>query len=426
MKNKEEEKTARFGLPSEIKFCKKCVMPNTRPSSCNEYTHTISREHSYIEFDEDGVCSACRFNEAKENNKIDWNAREKELLDLLDRYRSGDGSYDVLVPGSGGKDSVYASHILKYKYGMHPLTVTWAPHLYTDIGWKNFQNWIHKGGFDNYLFTPNGKIHRLITRNSFINLLHPFQPFIFGQKTFALKMAAKFNIPLVFYGESSGEYGSKISINQNKFNTESDDKKGNEGFSTNFVGSRKDMSDIFLGGKSVADYLKEDKVSLGDLSAYLPLDPGIVKEKNIEFHYLGYYLKWVPQECYYYAVKNTGFEANPVRTEGTYSKYNSIDDKTDGFLYYTMFIKFGYGRATQDAAQEIRNHHITREEGISLVKRFDGEFPKRYFGEFLDYISLTEKDFFEITDSFRDPHLWEKINGEWKLKHAIYYEGDKK
>ena len=115
MKNKEGEKTARFGLPSEIKFCKKCVMPNTRPSSCNEYTHTISREHSYIEFDEDGVCSACRFNEAKENNKIDWNAREKELLSLLDKYRSSDGSYDVLVPGSGGKDSVYASHILKYK-----------------------------------------------------------------------------------------------------------------------------------------------------------------------------------------------------------------------------------------------------------------------------------------------------------------------
>ena len=424
MKNEERKSIVRFGLPLDIKFCKKCVMPNTRPSSCNEYEHTVLRKHDFIKFDEGGVCSACRFNEAKENNKINWEARVKELLNLLDKYRSSDGSYDVLVPGSGGKDSVYASHILKYKYGMHPLTVTWAPHLYTDIGWKNFQNWIHKGGFDNYLFTPNGKIHRLITRNAFINLLHPFQPFIFGQKTFAPKMAAKFNIPLVFYGESSGEYGANISIDQKKFDMEESDKKGSEGFSTNFVKSGKKLEEIFLGGKSVADYIKEEGVLFGDLSAYLPLDSHIIKEKKIEFHYLGYYLKWIPQECYYYAAKHTDFEANPVRTEGTYSKYNSIDDKTDGFLYYTMYIKFGYGRATQDAAQEIRNHHITREEGVALVKRFDGEFPKRYFSEFLEYINLTEKDFLEIVDSFRDPHIWEKVNNQWRLKHAVYYEND--
>ena len=108
-----------------------------------------------------------------------------------------------------------------------------------------------------------------------------------------------------------------------------------------------------------------------------------------------------------------------MRTEGTYSKYNSIDDKTDGFFYYTTYIKFGYGRTTHDASQEIRHHHITRDEGIALVRRFDGEFPKRYFKEFLEYIDLSEKEFWEIIDLFRDPHIWKKVNGEWQLKYKV-------
>ena len=118
-------------------------------------------------------------------------------------------------------------------------------------------------------------------------------------------------------------------------------------------------------------------------------------------------------------MENADFEANPFRTEGTYSKYNSIDDKTDGYFYYTTYLKFGYGRATHDAAQEIRNKHISREEAVSLVHKFDGELPTKYLSEFLDYISLTEKEFHEVCDKFRHPHLWEKVNNEWKLKYKV-------
>jgi N-acetyl sugar amidotransferase len=405
----------KYGLPNQIKFCKKCVMPNTRPASCNEYKHTIKRKHEYLQFDEEGVCSACRFNEAKRDGTINWKERERELIELLSKYRSKDGSYDVLVPGSGGKDSGYAAHLLKYKYGMHPLTVTWAPHLYTDIGFKNFQNWCHIGGFDNYLFTQNGKIYRQLTRNAFINLLHPFQPFILGQKTFAPKMAVQFNIPLVFYGESPGEYGSRVTLDQRGFV-----KKGgaNEGYELSPIQPDDKPEEIFLGGKSLAEYKKEG-ISRAELAPYLPMDYEILKKKKIEFHYLGYYLKWIPQEAFYYSAANCGFEANPVRTEGTYSKYNSIDDKTDGYFYFTQFIKFGYGRATQDASQEIRNKHINREEGVALVKRFDGELPQRYFKEFIDYIGVTEEKFWKIVDSFRDSHLWKKENGKWKLKYQV-------
>ena len=142
-------------------------------------------------------------------------------------------------------------------------------------------------------------------------------------------------------------------------------------------------------------------------------------------HYLGYYLRWTPQEVYYYAVENTGFKARPFRTQGTYSKYNSIDDKIDDLHYYTTHTKFGIGRATYDASQEIRNGHLTREEGIALVKKFDGEFPDRYFNEIMEYLEINPDCFRnELTDKFRSGHLWGKNSkGDWQLRHNVWGGG---
>jgi len=401
--NKEQE--VFYGLPAEVKFCTKCVMSNQRPKAKrSEFHHTHESNTETVYFDDEGVCAACRYTERK-NNEIDWKAREQELIEICNRYRKNDGSYDCIVSGSGGKDSTMTSHLLKYKYGMHPLTVTWAPHMYTEIGWKNFQSWVHSG-FDNVLFHPNGKIHRLLTKLSFENLLHPFQPFILGQKNFAPKMAARFNIPLIFYGEPGIEYGDPAS------------KTGRTRTPEYHTGS--DYMNMYLGGTSVKDLIEKHGVQLSDLKAYLPIDPKEYAEKNIIVHYLGYYIRWDPQEAYYYAAEHTGFQANTERTEGSYSKYSSIDDKSDPFHYFTTLIKFGIGRATYDAAQEVRNGKITREEGIALVKKFDAEFPQKYFPEFLEYMGITEKHFWETIDKFRSPHLWKKEGNEWKLKKAVY------
>ena len=199
---------AKYGLPQEVAFCKRCVISNQRPNSAVEYKHTKDSKKATIYFDDEGVCDACRFSE-KKHQTIDWSERELQLLDLCDRHRSKNGEYDCIVPGSGGKDSFYASHILRTKYRMNPLTVTWAPHVYTDWGWKNFQAWIH-AGHDNLLTTPNGRVHRLLTRLAVDNLFHPFQAFMFGQKSLAPKMALLHKIPLVFFGENEAEYGNPI------------------------------------------------------------------------------------------------------------------------------------------------------------------------------------------------------------------------
>lgn len=403
-----EQLETKYGLPEKVVFCKRCVMSNQRPASTAEFKHTISSKKVTLNIDEEGICDACRQAEIKD--QIDWEKRESELLELLDKYRRDDGYYDCIVPGSGGKDSAFQAHVLKYKYGMHPLTITWPPILYTDYGYRNYKNWVEVGGFDNIAFKQNGRVMKLLTRLSIENLFHPFQTFILGQKNLAPKIAAKFGIPLIFYGENEAEYGNPIADNSTSLRDKS-------------YYSMNNIDDVYLAGIPIRELIEKYNVSLADLMTFLPADHKELERSNIEVHYLGYYLKWTPQEAYYYAVENTGFQARPFRTQGTYSKYNSIDDKIDDLHYYTTFIKFGIGRATYDASQEIRNKHITREEGMALVKRFDGEFPDGYFDEIMDYIGMKPERFMELCDEFRSPHLWVKKDGEWKLRHTVNGDG---
>jgi len=378
----------RYNLPEKVVFCKKCVISNQRPR---------------ITFNEDGVCSACTFAEYKKE-KFDWGMREEELVALLDRFRKNDGSYDVLVPCSGGKDAAYIAHELKHRYRMNPLTVTWAPHIYTEIGFQNLHEMIRVGDLANVLATPPGLTHRKLTKLSFEILGDPFQPFIYGQYNFPLKAAVQYNIPLIMYGENGEvEYGGDM---KNAFKP-TRDYKGDQA---------KHYFSNLLPEEFIKYGLKKE-----DLMTYMPPQDAELEKIGAEIHFYGYYKKWVPQENFYYCVENTGFKPNPVRSEGTYSKYASLDDKLDGFHYYLSFIKFGLGRCTSDAAHEIRDGHITREEAVALVRKFDGEFPERNFKTFLEYCDITEEFFYDVIDSWRSDHLWEKDNnGNWKLKNEIF------
>ena len=395
-----------YGLRKDVKFCTNCVISNQRPNSAVEFAHKISSKKKTIKFDKNNVCDACLVSNQK-NFEIDWDDRQDQLLRLLEKYRRSDGYYDCVVPGSGGKDSAFQAHILKEKFGMNPLTVTWPPILYTDYGYENWKNWIDVGGFDNISFRRSGRVMKLLTRLSIENLYHPFQTFILGQKNLGPKIAAKFGIPLVFYGENEAEYGNPIADTASSLRDKS-------------YYTFKNINDLFLGGVSIRELKEDYHVELKDILAFLPAPAEEINNVNVQVHYLGYYMRWTPQEAYYYAVENTGFKARPFRTQGTYSKYNSIDDKIDDLHYYTTYIKFGIGRATYDASQEIRNRHITREEGIALVNRFDGEFPDKYINEVMDYIGMELTYFHEITDTFRSPHLWRKNEvGKWALRSTV-------
>ena len=378
-----------YGLPGEVKFCKRCTISNQRPR---------------IIFDEHDVCSACNFSDHKKN-QINWKERERELVELCDKHRKNDGSYDVIVPCSGGKDGGYVAHILKYKYNMNPLTVTWSPHLYTDIGRENLDNFIHIGGFDNVLGSVNGATHRIMSKLSFLHMGDNFQPFIYGQTNFPLRMAVNYGVSLIMYGENGEvEYGGNMK---------------NAHIPTRKI---EDHDEHYFSGKS-PEFWETHGVDKQDLYPYHAPDYSRIMENKTEIHFMSYYQFWDPQENFYYCVKNTGFHPNNERSEGTYSKYASLDDKTDGQHYYLSFIKFGIGRATSDSAHEIRDDKISRDEGIALVKKYDDEFPKRYFQETLDYLDITQDIYWSEIDSWRSPHLWKMENGKWRLRHAVWHDG---
>ena len=238
----DEKREAFYGLPEEVVFCKNCVISNQRPASAIEFKHTIDSKKTTMHVDDDGICDACKV--AREKDKIDWDQREQQLIELLDKHRRTDGGYDCLVPGSGGKDSAYQAHILKYKYGMNPLTITWPPIMYTEYGFKNWQNWCEVGGFDNVMFKQNGNAMKLLTKLSIENLYHPFQTFILGQKNLAPKLAANFGIDLIFYGENEAEYGNPIADTVTSLRDKSY-------FSYN------NLDEIYLGGVSVKELRDE-------------------------------------------------------------------------------------------------------------------------------------------------------------------------
>lgn len=335
-----------YNLPSEVKYCKKCTISNQRPR---------------ITFDENGVCSACNYAEYK--NSIDWEERERQLKELCDRFRKSDGSYDVIVPCSGGKDGSFTAHKLKFKYGMNPLLVSWSPLLPTDIGRRNLDSLVEHG-FDLCLGRPNGIINRKLTKLSFEILGDPFQPFIYGQTNYPLNIAVKHGISLIMYGENGEvEYGGDMK-NAFKPTREIQDHDGH--YFSNFPPNV--WTEYGLNEKGLYPYMP-------------PRYEDIINNKT-EIHFMGYYKKWNAYKIYEYCKTNTGFMHNEERSEGTYTNYASLDDKLDGFHYYLGFIKFGIGRTTSDTASEIRSGNMTREEGVQLVEKYDGEFPSKYYETF--------------------------------------------
>jgi N-acetyl sugar amidotransferase len=383
-------KNLRIINPDEkIIFCKRCVLSNQRPR---------------VHFNDDGVCGQCLYAEYKET-MVDWDKREKELENLCDKYRSKDNSWDIVVPGSGGKDSGYVTYTLKKKFGMHPLTVTWASAISTDIGNQNLYN-LTQSGFDNYLVTPNGKTHRKFSKLAFIELGDNFLPFSYGQLHAPIQIAVKFNIPFVMYGEHGElEYGGGLEdYDKSRLDLTSSEYIGRE-----FAPSSNPTSPEYWDSKFEQNALKLYKLP--------PMNE--LKKVGIEEHFFSYFENWKPEQHVEIAQKNLGFIPNDKRSEGTYTNFASLDDKTDGFHYYLMFIKFGIGRATSDAAHQVRDGIITRDEAVDLVLQYDGEYPKLYEKEFLDYMEMDKNMLNQVFDKFRRPIIWKKDSDEWKLRQQV-------
>ena len=415
-------KISKYGLPNDVKYCKKCLTSNQRATTRSE--QRIKKldqdiQDKTLKFFDDNICGACKIKEGWKN--IDIEKRKNDFLKILEKYRSKNGDYDVVVPGSGGKDSFYVAHKLKHEYGMNPITVTFSPFLYTDWGWKNLQNWI-SAGFENILNSPNRKIYRLLSRMALENMFHPWHPWILGQKNFPPKIAAKLGIPLVIYGESPAEYCNPIEEYREEYMIDwhTIDNKEN----------------LRLSGEKYQDLLSMG-LKKNDLEPFVPMLKDEFIKKKIKCFAFSYFHGWHPQSNYYYAVQNSNFQTSDERTIGTYTKSGSIDDKMDHFYYHTYYIKFGIGRATHDVSQEIRNGDISIKEGKNLINKYDGEFPEKVEKEIYKFWTIDKSSFSEkivnlfecpevnreyynnLSNYFRSPHIWKKNNMGFVLRKNI-------
>lgn len=355
-----------------LKYCTKCVMPNTKPD---------------LHFDADGVCDACRSAEVKEN--IDWSKRETEFREVIERYRDS-SNYDCIVPVSGGKDSTYQTYVIKKVYGLNPLLVTFAPTYPTELGRRNLQNCYTAFGVDHILFNKNPKVYKTMGLEAFRRVGDHEWPNHLGIFTVPIHVAVNYRIPLLIWGENSQlEYGGPATARQKPHL----DRRWLEEFG-GLLGLRTD------------DLLGVNGITKADLLPYTYPSDARLKEVGVTGLFLGYFFKW-DQRSQVEEMKKYGFsvkEDGPI--EGTYTNYENLDDGLVSIHDYFKYIKFGFGRATDHACLDIRNHRLPRPKAVELVKQYDGKLSYPVVEKFCAHFGITQKEFFEVVDRFTNKAIF--------------------
>lgn len=353
-----------------------------------------------IVFDEEGICNACRHAEKKQAN-IDWDHRKKIFLEILDKFKSRNGAWDCVVPWSGGKDSSSIAYKLKYEFGMNPLLVTFSPMMPTEVGNHNREAMI-RAGFDHVFFRPNQKVHRRLAKRFFIERGNQKVAWDAGINAIPVQIAVKYKIPLIFYAEhGESEYGGKVLNNNSEM--------------------IRDFTEVIEHqiGDDPMNWI-DNEITMSDLQSYIYPSVDEINRAGVTAYYFAHFNKWSMFDNFNYIKEKIDFRTHPEgRTTGTFTNFDSLDDKMDPLYYYMQFIKFGFGRAIRDASRMIQNGHLTREEGVQFAIKYDNEFPNDHLDEVLDYLDLKKDDFNHIIDKHRNQEIWKKENGEWKLRYPL-------
>jgi N-acetyl sugar amidotransferase len=373
-----------------ISFCKTCLMPDSRPR---------------IVFDNKGICNACLY--SKKKKEIEWNSRKNEFLELINKIKNDskkyNSHYDCVVPWSGGKDSTSIALKLKFEYGLNPLLVTFSPLLVNECGSFNREELL-KMGFDSIFLRPNQKVSKKLAKRFFIERGNPKVAWDAGINTGPVKVALNYNISTIFYAEhGESEYGGLV------LDKESEKKRNLREVIEHQVGD-------------FPENWTSNEIDIKDLSPYIYPSKEELSKKNSTAYYFGYFFKWSMLENYEYVKeKMPKFKTNPNgRTQGTFTDFDSLDDKIDGLYYYMQYIKFGFGRATRDSCRMIQNNQMTREKGIELARKYDAEFPEKNFDEVLEYLEIDKKKFEEIVNKHRNSEIWKSSRtNQWELVNLI-------
>ena len=356
-----------------MKYCKKCLYPNTKPQ---------------LQFDEKGICSAC--NNHKLKDEVNWVKKKEDLLLILEKYRSkNDNNYDCIIPVSGGKDSTFQTYTIKETFGLNPLAVNFHPHDQTEIGRKNLEN-LKQLGVDCIEFSANPLVYSKLAKFGLVELGDFQWPEHIGIFTVPVQVAVRYKIPLIIWGENPQlEYGQPTNIDTDTIlDREWNEKNG--GYFLDKI-KPKDMTKYGFKTKELIPYI-------------YPSDDDI-RRIGVTGVFLGSYIKWDLFKQLDF-VKELGFSENDEVKEGTYDKWENLDVYFTVFHDYFKFLKYGFGRTTDHTSIEIRYERITREQGIELIKKYEGKIPRKYLDKFLKSADISEQEFHDICDKFTNKEIF--------------------
>ena len=366
---------------TDLSWCTNCLNNSLRPR---------------ITFDKKGWCNACQWMEEKK--EVNWEKRRKELLQIVKKFKSN-SIYDCIVPVSGGKDGSYVASQIRDKFGLNPLTVTSRPPLELDVGKTNLNNFL-KYNYDHVHVTPNYKAMQSLNKIGFIKLGSPYYGWLTSIFSTVLNVAIQHNINLIFYGEDGEvEYGGSTK-NKNKA--------------------------IFDVKYTINNYLeagyhkiiKQSKLDERELYWFNFPKKEIGKRKIGVTHW-SYFEPWDSYRNYLVAKDKFNLDEHKQNSAGTFTNFAQNDQSLFALHAYLMYLKFGFGRATQDAGIEIRRKAMTREQGLNLVRLYDNHFPQEFLEEYLEYYQMSKSQFMKVIDYWANKKLFKKIKGQWMPKFDI-------
>ncbi len=360
-----------------MRYCARCIIPDTRPN---------------IEFDADGVCNGCLAHSQKP--RIDWAQRAATFQEVVDNAKARSLGYDCLIPVSGGKDSTW--QVVKcLEYGLNPLAMSWKTPARTEIGARNLANLIRLG-VDHIDYQVNPNVEKKFLYQALVRYGETAIPMHMALFNMPLTIAAKFDIPLVVWGENSAfEYG------------------GTEEERTGFRLDRRWLKKYGVTQGTTAHDWVSAELTEKELVPYRSADEEL-ERKGVLAVFLGYYFPWDPETSLAVATDH-GFRSRPDGPKTGYYNYADIDDDFISIHHYLTWYKFGFTRTFDNLSLEIRNGRMSRPEAVELIRQRGDETPHDDIAKFCKFVGITREHFFEVIEKFRNPAIWTRRSGRWMI-----------
>ena len=372
-----------------MNYCQKCVYP----------IHAVN-----LDIDDEGICSACRtFEEIIKLDESNWLKRKEKLVQIIEKHKEiTEGDYDCIIPVGGGKDSYYQAHFIK-SLGFKPLLVTYYGNNFLPEGERNLQKMSKKLSCDHYIFKPSEEVLIKLNRAAFFMMGDMNWHNHAGIRIIPVKSALQFKVPLFIFGEVSWDISGMFSINDySEFN-------------------KRSVLEHDMRNYLADDFVGKENLTKNDVSWYNLPDDKTYFQNKLKGIYLGNFVKWDPYKQTDLMKQVYHWEESKDPFERTYRKISNLDDMHENGIHdYLKYIKFGYGRCSDHASKDIRMGYISRNDGIKLVKKYDHVKPRKDLNRWIKYTGITEEEFDNHADTFRDSRVWSKKDNKWIKKYFLW------